>query len=283
VRCCASIIASSLAPSIDRMASKGKVFAPPRNWEVLYNAVKGMRQSGTAPVDTVGCDRLYDPHATRSHQRYQILLSLMLSSQTRDQVTAAAMDRLKAVRGGCTPTTVNSMKEQKLAELLHPVSFYNNKAKYIKQTTSAIIERFDSEVPSDYDTLVSFPGLGPKMVHLFLQAADGVTLGIGVDIHVHRISQRFRWVPETVKSPEDTRKALESWLPREYWNQVNHLLVGHGQTICLPRGPRCGDCAAAPHCPNAFKECKRPRDIEDGARSPSPASRRINSKKKEIK
>ncbi|CUG93791.1 endonuclease III, putative [Bodo saltans] len=260
------------------MASKGKLFAPPKDWKVLYDAVKEMRKSGAAPVDTIGCDRLYDPLATRSNQRYQILLSLMLSSQTRDQVTAAAMDRLKALKGGCIPKTINDLQEQKLAELLHPVSFYNNKAKFIKKTTLEIIERFDSEVPSEYDTLVSFPGLGPKMVHLFLQAADGVTLGIGVDVHVHRISQRFNWVPKTVKTPEDTRKALESWLPREYWNQVNHLLVGHGQTICLPRGPRCGDCAAAAHCPNAFKESKRPRDIEDaGLEAMLPSSRRSNS------
>lgn len=261
------------------MSKLSSSFCPPRNWRVLYNAINDMRKSGGAPVDTIGCDRLYDPHASRSHQRYQILLSLMLSAQTRDQVTAAAMERLKALKGGCTPATICNIKEQALAELLHPVCFHNNKAKYIKQTTAEIVEKHNAEVPSDYSTLVRFPGLGPKMVHLFLQSADGVTLGIGVDVHVHRISQRFQWVPPSVKTPEDTRKALESWMPRDLWNQVNHLLVGHGQTVCLPRGPRCSDCAAAEHCPNAFKECKRPRDIEDIDQTSSPTKSRRAPKK----
>lgn len=58
--------------------------------------------------------------------------------------------------------------------------------------------------------MISLPGVGQKMTHLFFQAADNKVLGIGVDTHVHRLSQRFGWVPLTVRSPEQTRKVLES-------------------------------------------------------------------------
>jgi endonuclease III len=77
-----------------------------------------------------------------------------------------------------------------------------------------------------------------------------------VDTHVHRISQRFGWVPSTVKSPEDTRKCLESWLPRKHWGTINHLLVGLGQTVCVPVHPKCAMCELNDICPNAFKETK---------------------------
>lgn len=235
-----------------RMAAK---CTPPKGWRKLYDVVCSMRAAADAPVDSIGCDRLFDPKAPKSVQRYQILLSLMLSSQTRDQVTAAAMGRLK--EAGCTPQQVMKLSEAKLAALLVPVSFYNNKAKYIKETTRRIVEEHAAEVPSDYQTLTSFPGLGPKMVHLFLQAADGKVEGIGVDTHVHRIARRFKWVPPSAKSPEDTRKALEGWMPRELWDKVNHLLVGLGQTVCLPRHPKCDMCPAASVCPNAFVECAK--------------------------
>lgn len=72
----------------------------------------------------------------------------------------------------------------------------------------------------------------------------------GVDTHVHRISNRIGWVKKPTATPEDTRKALESWLPYELWGEVNHLLVGFGQTICLPIGPNCDECLNNDICPS---------------------------------
>jgi hypothetical protein len=107
------------------------------------------------------------------------------------------------------------------------------------------------------------PGVGPKMAHLFLQCADDQnTSGIGVDVHVHRIVQRFEWVPKTVKGPEDTRKVLESWLPQKHWSEINEVLVGFGQTICTPRHPKCELCPANSLCPSAFKECSAPKTVK---------------------
>lgn len=78
------------------------------------------------------------------------------------------------------------------------------------------------------------------MAHLCLSAAWDRTEGIGVDVHVHRITNLWGW--NKTKNPEDTRRALQSWLPRDKWREINWLLVGFGQAVCLPVGRKCGNC-----------------------------------------
>ena len=89
------------------------------------------------------------------------------------------------------------------------------------------------------------------MAYLCMSAAWGRDEGIGVDVHVHRITNLWGWHKTT--KPEETRAALESWLPKDKWHDINNLLVGHGQTICLPVGRKCGDCYLADRglCPSA--------------------------------
>lgn len=82
---------------------------------------------------------------------------------------------------------------------------------------------------------------------------------IGVDTHVHRISNRIGWVPRPTKNPEETRKALEGWLPSELWSEVNHLLVGFGQQTCRPIGPHCDICLSEKICPYTRSPTKSPR------------------------
>lgn len=76
-------------------------------------------------------------------------------------------------------------------------------------------------------------------------------LGIGVDVHVHRITNLWGW--HKTSNPEATRACLESWLPRDKWHAINHLLVGLGQMVCLPIGRRCDQCDLATQglCPSA--------------------------------
>ena len=78
------------------------------------------------------------------------------------------------------------------------------------------------------------------MAHLCLSAAWGRTEGIGVDVHVHRITNMWGW--HKTRNPEETRAALEAWLPRDKWHEINWLLVGFGQTVCPSAGKRCGEC-----------------------------------------
>jgi endonuclease-3 len=89
------------------------------------------------------------------------------------------------------------------------------------------------------------------MAYLTMSAAWGRDEGIGVDVHVHRITNLWSW--NKTQTPEQTRAMLESWLPKDKWHDINNLLVGFGQTICLPVGRKCGDCKLATRglCPSA--------------------------------
>jgi len=84
-----------------------------------------------------------------------------------------------------------------------------------------------------------------------LQNAWGKNVGIGVDVHVHRICQRLKFT-KNPKNPEETRKQLESWLPQELWPECNKMLVGFGQQICSAKSPKCDQCLNAQICPKYF-------------------------------
>eukprot|EP00796_Vickermania_ingenoplastis_P000652 gene653-369_t len=267
-----------------------KPFQPPGNWAELFTRLEKYRKTFRAPVDTIGCHCLHDPNAPRSIQRFQTLIALMLSSQTKDEVTAEAMNSL--IRVGLTPPSIRSMRPEKLNRLISKVGFHNNKTKYIKSVVEILLDKYDGAPPVTYEELVLLPGVGPKMAHLFLQAADQHVVGIGVDTHVHRIARRFRWVPATTKTPEDTRKVLESWLPKKHWGTINELIVGLGQTVCSPVNPRCCECNLQDVCPNAFSEGSGTRskpgvkrlvheDIEDSITPPKkkPKTTRLSVKR----
>jgi endonuclease III len=226
---------------------------PPSEWEEMYAAVRAMRfepdgAAANAAVDTMGCERLAEPAASPRDRRFQTLVALMLSSQTKDTTNAVAMRRLQteldAAEPGGTPgltlANVLAVAPERLNELIWLVGFHNNKTRYLKQTAELLRDRWDGDIPDTFAGLTSLPGVGPKMAHLCLSAAWGRTEGIGVDVHVHRITNLWGW--HTTRNPEDTRRALEAWLPRDRWHEINTLLVGLGQTVCLPVGRRCGDC-----------------------------------------
>ncbi|KAL1974080.1 hypothetical protein VTN31DRAFT_5640 [Thermomyces dupontii] len=239
---------------------------PPSNWETMYNIVKKMRENNpTAPVDTMGCAELHWKTSSPRDQRFQTLIALMLSSQTKDTVTAVAMQRLHTELGDLGPEVkkedgsktspeeprestltlenVLAVSHSRLNELIRTVGFHNNKTKYIKQVAEILRDKYDSDIPSSAEELMKLPGVGPKMAYLCMSAAWGKHEGIGVDVHVHRITNLWGW--HRTKTPEETRVALESWLPWSKWHEINKLLVGLGQTVCLPVGRRCGECDLA--------------------------------------
>ncbi|EXJ57834.1 endonuclease III [Cladophialophora psammophila CBS 110553] len=230
---------------------------PPSNWAEIYDTIKAMRQRNpTAPVDTMGCEELFWPAAPPREKRYHVLTSLMLSSQTKDTVTAAAMQRLHTELVPQSPTPDNEIQQSTLTvdnmvacdskhldSLIGKVGFHNNKTKYIKQVATILKQEYNSDIPNTIEGLVRLPGVGPKMAYLCMSAAWGVDEGIGVDVHVHRITNLWGW--HKTKTPEETRAWLEGWLPRDKWHEINKMLVGLGQTVCLPIGRRCGECDLA--------------------------------------
>lgn len=238
-----------------RVLQEDVTASQPKNWDKIYNAIVEMRKLIITPVDSMGCERMPDtitPRMSRDNAklyRFQLLISLMLSSQTKDEVNFSAMLRLnnhfkdKGFSGLCLEACL-SATETELDECIKQVGFHRRKAVYIKKTCEMVQNKFDGDLPKTIEEIISFPGVGPKMGHLLLQNGWGINLGIGIDVHLHRLAQMWGWVPKSEK-PEVTRLALEEWLPRKYWADINPLLVGFGQTVCPPRALNCDVCTLA--------------------------------------
>ncbi|TQS31730.1 hypothetical protein Golomagni_07977, partial [Golovinomyces magnicellulatus] len=187
---------------------------PPSDWEAMYEVIRRMRAPGGAAygaaVDTMGCERLADRDASPIDQRFHTLIALMLSSQTKDTVNAVAMKRLKTelppykpgAPVGLNLNNILAVEPNLLNELIWAVGFHNNKTKYIKKTAEILRDEWNGDIPDTIEGLTALPGVGPKMGYLCLSAAWNKTEGIGVDVHVHRITNMWGW--HKTKNPEET-------------------------------------------------------------------------------
>ncbi|ELR04513.1 DNA N-glycosylase and apurinic/apyrimidinic (AP) lyase [Pseudogymnoascus destructans] len=231
--------------------------AGPQNWERIYDLVMKMRTNGgvaaDAAVDTMGCHTLAQPDASPRDQRFQTLVSLMMSSQTKDTTNYVVMQKLYKELPAATPggrpglnlENILAVPAERLNELIWAVGFHNNKTRYIKGAAEILRDAHGGDIPDTAEGLMALPGVGPKMAYLCLSAAWGRVEGIGVDVHVHRITNLWGWHGRGgTKGPEETRGRLEGWVPRGRWAEINWLLVGFGQTVCMSeRGRRrCGEC-----------------------------------------
>lgn len=200
---------------------------PPKDWESIYELVEELRQDRSAPVDTDGSEAL--PQRTYGNKtfRFQVLIALMLSSQTKDAVVGETMRALQA--HGLDVDNISETSPEALNALIRKVGFHNNKTKYIKETVEILKSRYDGDIPSNATEIMTLPGVGPKMAFIVENVAWNTTSGIGVDTHMHRMFNEIKWVSS--KNPEQTRKQLESWLPRDRWSTVNILWVGFGQEV----------------------------------------------------
>ncbi len=174
---------------------------------------------------------------------FRILIATILSLRTRDTLTAVVAPRLFAEAD--TPAATLALGEERLAELIYPVGFYRAKARNIVAICRILIDEHGGAVPADLDALLALPGVGRKTANLVLTAGFGLP-GICVDIHVHRITNRWGYVRTT--SPDATELALRAILPPEHWIPINGLLVTLGQNICHPTLPRCSICPVSWAC-----------------------------------
>ena len=176
---------------------------------------------------------------------FQVLISTMLSAQTKDAVTHAASMRLFAVAK--TPKTVAALTTARIETLIYPVSFYRNKAVHVKETCKQLTARFGGKVPSTMEELLTLPGIGRKTANLVLLIAHESGDNICVDTHVHRICNRLGWV--RTRTPEQTEMALYRVAKKKWWPIINLYLVTWGQNVCKPVYPRCRACAISAYCP----------------------------------
>ncbi len=115
----------------------------------------------------------------------------------------------------------------------------------VSKIANRIVNEYGGDLPCDSETLLSFPGVGPKCANLVLGIACGQP-SISVDIHVHRVTNRWGYVKAS--TPEKTMTALETKLPREHWIDINRLLVPFGKHICTGERPRCSTCPILDMC-----------------------------------
>lgn len=174
---------------------------------------------------------------------FQHLVAALLSSRTRDEVTAEAVSRLFSRIS--TPKELAEMDEGEIEELIRGVGFYRVKAKRLKELAKKLVEDYNSEVPLNFEELVKLPGIGRKSANVVL-AHSGIP-AIPVDTHVHRISNRLGLV--RTKKPEETEEELKRIFPKSMWDKVNRAMVGFGQTVCRPQRPLCDECPLAGWCP----------------------------------
>lgn len=179
------------------------------------------------------------------HKRepFRVLISTILSLRTQDKTTALAAPRLFALAD--TPQKMLQLKARQIEKAIYPVGFYRVKAKSILKTCRELIKKYDGRVPDEIDELVALPGVGRKTANLVLTQGYG-KLGICVDTHVHRITNRWGFVK--TKTPEQTEMALRAKLPTEYWIEINDHLVTLGQNICHPTSPKCSICPVRAYC-----------------------------------
>ena len=182
---------------------------------------------------------------SQQEDAFQVLIGTLLSARTKDTTTLAASTRL--FRRARTARTMAKLTVREIEKLIYPVSFYRNKARFVKATCEKLVKDFGGRVPSTMDELVTLPGVGRKTANLVLILSYASQQNICVDTHVHRIANHLGWV--RTKSPEETEQALYRNTEARWWPYINLYLVTWGQNVCRPVYPRCGDCAIAALCP----------------------------------
>jgi endonuclease-3 len=189
-----------------------------------------------------------DAHCALDHEDpYQLLVATILSAQCTDKrVNMVTPDLFRRYPGA--PALADA-KPEELEDAIKSTGFFRNKTKSLLGMAHALVERHGGAVPDSMDELTELPGVGRKTANVILGNAFNKNLGIVVDTHVTRLSNRLGLTRETdaVKIEED----LMPLFPREQWTMVSHLLIEHGRQICIARAPRCEVCPLNDICPSS--------------------------------
>jgi endonuclease-3 len=174
---------------------------------------------------------------------FEQLVACIISIRTLDEVTIPTARAVFAVARA--PDTMAKLSVEEIDQLIRPCTFHGAKSAQIHEIAAQVVNRHGGQLPCDHATLVSFRGVGPKCASLVLGIACNQPY-IGVDIHVHRIVNRWGYVE--APNPGKTMEALHQHLPRQYWIELNSLLVPFGKHICTGRLPKCSTCPVLEMC-----------------------------------
>ena len=213
------------------MLENGREFNIVEGLKKLKKAVKKFR---TPSVTVIA--KKSDPFA--------VLASCIISLRTRDEVTKLASARLLALAK--FPAELLELSNAKIEKAIYPAAFYRNKTKSLKELCKVLVKEYSGKVPDKLEELLKLKGVGRKTANLTLILGHNKP-GICVDIHVHRISNRWGYVK--TKSPNETEMVLREILPKRFWKGYNDLLVSFGQNLCKPVSPFCSSCPVEDQCP----------------------------------
>ena len=202
--------------------------------EGLKKLKKAVRKFRTPSVTVIA--KKNDPFA--------VLVSCIISLRTRDEVTELASARLFTLAK--LPAELLELSNAKIEKAIYPAAFYRNKTKSLKELCQVLVKEYSGQVPNKLEELLKLKGVGRKTANLTMILGHNKP-GICVDIHVHRISNRWGYVK--TKSPDETEMVLRAILPKRFWKGYNDLLVSFGQNLCKPVSPFCGSCPLEDQCP----------------------------------
>jgi endonuclease-3 len=171
------------------------------------------------------------------------LVACILSIRTRDEVSLPTA--LSLFDAAPTPAELAALSEGKIDRLIGAVTFHERKAGQIRAIARSTVEDHGGELPCDVEVLTAFSGVGPKCANLALGVACGAER-ISVDVHVWRVTNR--WGIIAARTPEQAIPQLEAVLPREYWIEINRLLVPFGKHVCTGTRPKCSACPLLEMC-----------------------------------
>ena len=179
----------------------------------------------------------------------QLLVATILSAQCTDErvnkVTPALFERFPDA-----PSLAAANREE-LETLIRSTGFYRNKAKNIQGACQLIMSEFDGEVPKQMEQLLKLPGVARKTANVVLAHGYGIIVGVTVDTHVKRISQRLGLTKQT--DPVRIEKDLMDLLPQPDWENFSIRIIYHGRAVCKARKPACDVCQLAHLCPSAVR------------------------------
>lgn len=174
---------------------------------------------------------------------FETLVSTIISLRTKDDVTEKASIAL--LKKAPSPEKLARLKETTIEKLIYPANYYRTKAKNIKKCAQIIMKDYNGKVPRDIDDMCQLPGVGRKTANLVATLGFN-DYGICVDIHVHRISNRFGYI--NTKEADESEIVLRQNLPKKHWKTYNDILVTFGQNICHPTSPWCSKCPVETYC-----------------------------------
>ncbi len=176
---------------------------------------------------------------------FMVLVSCILSLRTKDTTTGPVAKAL--FREVQTPQEILNMPITRFQKIIRPVNYYRTKSMHIKEICRFIVEDNKGKVPDTFEGLMALKGVGKKTAAITMVFGHKKPDFIPVDVHVHVISNRLRWVQ--TKNAEETMDVLMEKMPKKYWRDLNELLVLHGQNICFTNSPLCSQCAIKKLCP----------------------------------